>query len=77
MEILGADSWEFPGSPVVRTWSLHCCQWVQSLVREIGSCKPWPKKKKKHVNMEGKRSNLSPRHLRKEEEGWTDKLEIE
>ena len=26
--------------------------------------------------MEGKRSNLSPRHLRKEEEGWTDKLEI-
>jgi len=41
--------------------------WVQSLVREIGSCKSCSvaKKKKKHVNMEGKRLNLSPRHLRK------------
>ena len=43
------ESWEFPGSPVVRTPALSLPRaWVQSLSRELRSCKPHgPVKKKK------------------------------
>ena len=42
--------WEFLSGPVARTWIFHCRGLVQSLVRELRSCKlcmVWPKKKKK------------------------------
>ena len=37
---------EFPGSPVVRTRLSLPRAWVQSLVRELRSCKPWGVAKK-------------------------------
>ena len=40
--------WEFPGSPVVRTWRFQDWRaWAQSLAQEIRSCKPCSMAKKK------------------------------
>ena len=42
------ESWEFPGSPVVRTPALSLPRaWVQSFSRELRSCKPRGAVKKK------------------------------
>ena len=39
---------EFPGSPVIRTWSFHCRTfWVRSLVWELRFCNPSGVEKKK------------------------------
>ena len=48
--------WEFPGSPVVRTWRFQDWRaWAQSLAQEIRSCKPcsMAKKKKRHCEFMG------------------------
>lgn len=35
------DGWEFPGGPGVRSSCFHCggLGWIQSLVKEVRSCK--------------------------------------
>ena len=46
-----ANSWGFPGGPVVRTWSLHCHHGFRpwSERSDPASHVVWPKKKKKHI----------------------------
>ena len=39
--------WEFPGSPLVRIWSVAQSSIPESTVRELGSCKQQGKKKRK------------------------------
>ena len=83
MELLGTNVPTLGGSLEVQWLGLGACTAIVGSVPGQGNrilqamqCGQKKKKKAYYVNMEGKRSNLSPRHLRKEEEGWTDKLEI-